>query len=584
MGEYILGLHAGHNASASIGDKSGLIYAIQEERLCGEKNYWGFPKHAIQACLDYVGATKRDVLGMAYGGNQALCRYHSRDDVIYSYRRQESMLGRVRQRVAMPIWTALRTDFGQGKLREHLTEVGFGDVPLQYHNHHLTHGATAYYGLRTSPDKQYLVLTCDGAGDQQCATVRVMGGGKHELIAATHWGESLGAIYSWVTFGMGFIPLEHEYKLMGMAPYASEHGTEEVAKIFRKYLGISPDGLSFERKARWRMNDVYYSALEPDLRGVRFDYICAGLQKFTEEMLTQWTANAVKATGVQDVLVGGGVFMNVKANKKIAELPEVKSFQGFPSCGDETLSIGAYYLEAAQRFGDEAVPPIKHYYLGDEPKVEETRAALQKSGFYFEQPANMAETVAELLVAGHPVARCAGRMEFGARALGNRSILGDPKNQDLVRVINRMVKKRDFWMPFAPMVIEERQHEYLHNEKNLPSPYMMMTFDTRENFRDLIAAVHNADLTCRAQLLRRDQNPEMYDICKAFERRTGRAVILNTSFNLHGYPICRTAEDALFVLQNSGLEYLQVGEFLVHKNGPNSNGQNARAAAGATTT
>jgi carbamoyltransferase len=372
-------------------------------------------------------------------------------------------------------------------------------------------------------------------------------------------------VYAWVTFGMGFVPLEHEYKLMGMAPYASEQAAEEVAQIFRRHLGRGPDGLTFQRRTRQRMADVYYDRLEKELRGKRFDYICAGLQLFTEEMLCHWVSNAVRATGVHRVLAAGGVFMNVKANKRIAELPEVESFEAFPSCGDETLSLGAYYLASADHFGSDSVAPLCHFYLGDAPQEHEVTAALEHSGLPWERPANMADAVADLLVAGHPVARCAGPMEFGARALGNRSILADPKNQDVVRVINRMVKKRDFWMPFAPMVMEHRQHDYLRNPKNLPSPYMMMTFDTKENFRDLIAAVHGADLTCRAQIVSPQQNPEVHDILTAFERRTGRGVVLNTSFNLHGYPIVRTAEEALFVLKNSGLEHMQVGDFLVHK-------------------
>lgn len=143
--------------------------------------------------------------------------------------------------------------------------------------------------------------------------------------------------------------------------------------------------------------------------------------------------------------------------------------------------------------------------------------------------------------------------------------VGDPSNSDLVRVINQMVKKRDFWMPFAPMVMAGRQNDYLKNPRNLRSPYMMMTYDTRENFREFIAAVHNADLTCRAQILERQQNPEMHDILKAFEKRTGRGIILNTSFNLHGFPIVRTPQEALDVLKGSGLQHLQVGNFLVHK-------------------
>ena len=206
-----------------------------------------------------------------------------------------------------------------------------------------------------------------------------------------------------------------------------------------------------------------------------------------------------------------------------------------------------------------------HFYLGDDIVDDEALVALRESGFEFRRCEDIADEIAELLIAGQPVARCAGRMEFGARALGNRSILADPSNQDVVRVINQMVKKRDFWMPFAPMVMEERQHDYLVNPKNLHSPYMMMTFDTKENFRELIAAVHNADLTCRAQLLNQSQNPELYEILKAFEKRTGRGVLLNTSFNLHGWPIVRTPRDAIAVLRDSGLKYLQVGNYLVHK-------------------
>ncbi len=565
MSPYILGLHAGHNSGVCIGDASGVTYAIQEERLCGEKNYWGFPKLSIKACLDHVGASLSDVAGVAYGGNTVLCRYHSRTDVIESYRRQETFVGKMRQRVAVPLLSALRPNYGQGTLRNLLDEAGFADLEVVHYDHHLSHAATAYYGLRTSPEKKYLVLTCDGAGDGLCASVRVMGGGEDRLVAETPWGESLGAIYSWMTYGIGFVPMEHEYKLMGMAPYSLESAAQEAATVFHRYLGMSEDGLSFKRRTRRRMNDVYTSALEADLHGKRFDWICAGLQRFTEELLEEWVRNVAIATGVRDVLAAGGVFMNVKANKRIAELDEVDSFEAFPSCGDETLPLGALYLDAARRYDGDQVEPLKHFYLGDDLSEKEILAALSDCGLSYEKPDDIARTVADVLAAGHPLARCTGRMEFGARALGNRSILGDPSNQDLVRVINRMVKKRDFWMPFAPMMLAERQDDYLLNPKRLNSPYMMMTFDTNENFRDLIAAVHNADLTCRAQLLSRPYNPEMYDILKAFEKKTGRGVILNTSFNLHGYPIVRTAEEALSVLQSSGLEYLQLGDYLVHK-------------------
>jgi carbamoyltransferase len=565
LGRYILGLHASHNASACIGDETGLIYAVQEERLSGEKNFWGFPRLATQACLDRVGIRPSDLLAVTYGGNQVICRYHSRDDVIHAFSRQSTVVGKLRQRVAVPLIGALRPNFGQGRLQELLAEAGFGPhASVSYHDHHLTHAATAYYGLRASPKEKYLVLTCDGAGDRVSATVRVWDGQKCQDVATTSEGDSLGAVYTWITYGMGFVPLEHEYKLMGMGPYASDRAAEETAQIFRRYLRLRSDGLGFERGTR-RQTHFLHECFERDLRGMRFDYICAGLQKFTEDLLCDWVQHAARATGIGRVLAAGGVFMNVKANKKISELPEIESFEAFPSCGDETLSIGAYYLEAAKHFGDAAVKPLEHFYLADAPSEQEVVSALKRTSFHYDRPADIADAVAQCLAAGQPVARCAGPMEFGARALGNRSILADPRSQDVVRVINRMVKKRDFWMPFAPVVKEERQHDYIKNPKNLRSPYMMMTFDTRENFRDLIAAVHNADLTCRAQILSRAHNPAVHDIISAFERRTGSGVILNTSFNLHGFPIVRTADEALGVLRDSGLEYLQLGDYLVHK-------------------
>jgi len=580
MGRFILGLHTGHNASACIGDESGLLYAIQEERLTGEKNYWGTPKKSIQACLDFVGAKPADLSVVAHGSKLALCKYHSREDVLNAYRRQSTVVGKLRQRLAVPLMIALRPNWGQELLAADLASCGLGEVNRVHYDHHYTHAATAYYGLRGNPRDKYLVLTCDGDGDGLCGSVRVMGAGEDRLVASTPWDNSLGALYSWVTFGMGFVPLEHEYKLMGMAPYASEQASIETAKIFEAYLGMDPHSAAFRRKTLRRVSDIGESLFQ-DLKGKRFDYICAGLQRFTEDLLCAWTSRAVQETKVTKVVGAGGVFMNVKANKRIGELQELESFEAFPSCGDETLSLGAYYLEAAKQYGHEAVKPLKHFYLGDDLNESETTASVERSGFHYHRPADIATTVAEVLAAGQPVARCAGPMEFGARALGNRSILADPKNQDVVRVINQMVKKRDFWMPFAPMIMASRQDEYLQNPRRLRSPFMMMTFDAKDNFRDLIAAVHNADLTCRAQILEPEQNPGMHQILEAFSRKTGRGVILNTSFNLHGFPIVRNAEEALYVFRNSGLQYLQVGNYLVSKSTELLPGNSSRSLAGA---
>ena len=568
MKQYILGVHAGHNSAATIGAMdSGILYAAQEERFTGEKNYWGFPEKAIQACLDHVGIGAAEVHQVVVGSQQNFIRYHSREDVIESYRRQDTLGGKVRQRFLMPMALKLMPKYGQKELLEALEGTGIAADKVRFFDHHTSHAATAYYGLRKNNTDDYLVLTCDGSGDDLCASVRIMGpNGKNEVVATTQWNNSLGALYSWTTYRMGFVPLEHEYKLMGMAPYTQEKYAAEVRDVYRDFLGLDKTGLSFQRKTTKRVSDSSRDIFQR-LDGKRFDAICGGLQMFTEELLAEWAANAVKATGVKKVLAAGGVFMNVKANKVIAEQAEVEYFEAFPSCGDETLPFGAYYQYVQQEAGDDAVKGLSHFYLGDSVPAEAAKKAIADFGYTYEEPENMAERVAGLLVDGIPVARAAGGMEYGARALGNRSILADPSNQDVVRVINQMVKKRDFWMPFAPMMAKEYHTENIQNPKQLDSPYMMMTFDSKENFKDMIAAVQNADLTCRAQLLTQEQNPDMYAIVEAFRAKTGRSVVLNTSFNLHGYPIARTPEDALFILKNSGLEYLILGPYLVKKNG-----------------
>jgi carbamoyltransferase len=562
--KYILSIHAGHNASALIGNKNGILYAIQEERLTGEKNYWGFPEQSVNACLAKAGIGPDNVERIVFGTNQFVTRYHSREDILQSYARQDTLTGKVRQRVLMPFVMKLHKRFGQKEVLQRIAQLGLDPSKSTFYDHHASHASAAYYGLRKNPNDTYLVVTCDGYGDDLSATVRVMGPNTDEVLAKSSWEDSLGALYSWTTFRMGFVPLEHEYKLMGMAPYAGKKFAEEVKGIYYKFLDLDSDGLRFKRKTIKRINDVSRDLFRK-LDGKRFDAICGGLQLFTEELLIRWVSNAVERSGIKQVLASGGVFMNVKANKLVSEIPSVNNFEAFPSCGDETLIFGAFYRYVAEKYGNDSVSRLSHFYTGDEINEQDVVSTLQRSQYAFRRLENPAQEVAEILAKGHPLARCAGAMEFGARALGNRSILADPGNQDVVRVINQMVKKRDFWMPFAPMIKKDTSEKYIVNDKGLDSPYMMMTFDTRENFGELIAAVHNADLTCRAQLLEEKQNPEMYRTITEFEKLTGKSVVLNTSFNLHGYPIARNAADAMFIFENSGLRYMQLGNHLVWK-------------------
>jgi carbamoyltransferase len=290
-------------------------------------------------------------------------------------------------------------------------------------------------------------------------------------------------------------------------------------------------------------------------------------------MLLQWVRNCIAHTGIRRLALGGGIFMNVKANKLIGELPEMQSLFVFASCGDESNAFGAaYYAYATADPTTELrdrLRPLADLYLGPSYSDAEIGRVLADSAIradYEVEPCDdIEERVAELLAGGAVVARFKDREEFGARSLGNRSILADPGRSGVVCEINELIKSRDFWMPFAPTLCAHTSETYLVNPKQLSSPYMMLTYDTTEFRQDLADPIHPCDHTARAQTLDASWNPNYHRLIKAFGRRTGREVILNTSFNLHGYPIVHSPQDACDVLAKSGLQYLAVGNYLVSK-------------------
>jgi carbamoyltransferase len=296
--------------------------------------------------------------------------------------------------------------------------------------------------------------------------------------------------------------------------------------------------------------------------------VAAGAQRFIETMLTRWVAGAVRETGIGRIGCAGGVFMNVKANLAILELPVVESMFVFPSCGDESNSIGAACWEAARR--GEAIKPLGAIYYGDSITDGEAEEALTsaspKSNLRFDWIPDIEKRVASELAQGRIVARAKGAAEFGARALGNRSILARADSPCAVRTINAAIKNRDFWMPFAPAVLAERAGRYYEKPKPVESPYMMLAFRTRPERRAALAGVeHPYDFTTRPQEVRAEHNPEFHRLLEEYESISGEAAVLNTSFNLHGEPIVYRARDAVDVFLRSGLEYMALANWWVEK-------------------
>lgn len=579
---YVLGFNFGHNATACLLKDGEIIACLSEERLSGIKNHSGFPFRAVEWIFQREGLTARDIdlvvfpgavgpitgpgdagRGMTSGARFFNWLYANIGDVFLPVPGGNALYRGLYDKLYWPLKKKWQ--------RPYIADFDrYGHRPRWAGpDHHLMHaysalGSVAPRGADGWP-ADCLVLTCDGEGDLMSATVGVWRNRRYERLAVSSSHDSIGLLYSAVTAYMGMKPLEHEYKIMGLAPYVSEEWTEKGARLYRDLIRV--DGLQFKGHMPSR---CYLSHLDRTLRRVRFDTIAGGLQRATEQWLLEWVRNACAATGLRTVVAAGGVMMNVKANGEIARLPMVDYLAVCPSAADESVAIGCAYYGYAQLQPEQPFRALDTIYLGVDCGRAETEAVLQKysrSGYRVQAiEGREAEVVADLLTDGKIVGRCVGRCEFGARALGNRSILARPDRPDLVRTLNEQIKNRDFWMPFAGSILQSGADEYLEGTPKSYGAHMMIAYPTRPARRAaLLAATHPYDFTMRPQVVGAGQNPAYESLIAACARRMGTPAVLNTSLNLHGKPMAGGAEAAFETFRDSGLQYIVIGPYLLSK-------------------
>ncbi|WP_101297740.1 carbamoyltransferase family protein [Halegenticoccus soli] len=559
-----IGLYGQHDPSAALFENGDLVFGIEEERLSRTKHATNtFPERAIRACLDHrrleLGDLDRIVLPYDPRLRAEILPHYLRDAL-----RQPGALSKLSalERTAV---TQLQARFRPAsEIKSRLAEIGTPVPPIETRPHHACHAASAFH---PSGFDEAIVLTVDAKGEYDSTVVWYGDGDGLRRIRTYEHPNSLGLFFAAVTEYLGYRMFNGEGKVMGLAPYGREN--PEIERTLRRLVTTGVDYDVTDLTEGWgtgrgvRRLERALGRPRNDAPG-EFDQWQKDLayvaQKLLEETVVDVAETYAGRLGVGNVALAGGVALNCKMNARVRESPVVDQVFVQPVAHDAGLALGAGWLD--RRPAD--VPEMETVSLGPEFAVEEIRRLLETNKIPYGEPGDVARYAAERLAEGALVGWFQGRLEMGPRALGNRSILADPRSVDSRDRVNRFVKHREEWRPFAPSMLESAAEEYL--EGAVPSPYMIDAFRARDDRKDDVAAVlHPADDTTRPQTVRADQNPRYHRLISEFERITGVPVVLNTSFNDHAEPIVATPTEALKDFYGMGLDVLVLEDLVIEK-------------------
>ena len=572
----ILGLNMFHaDASAAMIQDGKIVFAIAEERLNRHKHYGGFPALSIQACLEAAGAKISDIDHIAVGQDTDA---NLAKKVQYALANPAKILNFIRLRtrkhemrdVRSLIGTALDVDASKLRFQEHHLE------------HHIAHIASAYY---CSPWDKAAGFSYDGSGDFVSTMMARCQGNQIEVLDRVYLPHSLGSFYTMICEFIGYSKYGDEGKVMGLAPYGKPTYLDQVRPL------IKPSGAGFEldlsyfkplgsnqgmqvmadgtvRLARHfsdRMEELFGKPRDPQSEITQRDMDLAyAMQHRFEEIFFHLLNHLHQRVACEELAMAGGCALNSVGNGKLFDATPFRRTYIQPAAGDEGLAIGAalhtYHavLNQRNRHG------LRNSYLGPEYSEARIESALKAVGLKYRRydRAPLLEAVAEHIADGDVVGWFQGRMEWGPRALGNRSIVAHPGLPNMKDVLNARIKRREWFRPFAPSILVEHQHEYFEHDH--PSPFMLHVYKIRPEKREQLCAVNHVDNTGRLQTVARDENPLYYDLIQAFHRRTGIPVVLNTSFN-ENEPIVCQPEEAIDCFNRTRMDVLAIGPFVALK-------------------
>lgn len=565
----ILGLSYSYDSGAAVLIDGRIVAAVNEERMNREKCYAGFPELAVAECLRLAGLTMADITEVAVGGLMSFAYESGLDgkSAKYKWSNRMSRFGVLRILLGiLPIAYLLRAFFGNrfnpllnnhAQLMSELRRLGI-TAPVRHFDHHLCHNASAYYA---SGFDQCYAVSIDAFGDCFSSRIYACESGRMSLQKTVPAYHSPAHHYAYVTALLGFIPTRHEGKVTGLAAFGNP---TETGRILGERLTYSPANRAPLVRGYYQRPELDY--LRTALASFSREDIAAGVQHVLEDVETRYLRDNIPNPAGTAIVLSGGVAANVRLNQKIRDLG-FRDVYVFPHMGDGGLAVGACYAANSATAGPGRNQPLSDVYLGTGYTDAEIETALKSSGFRWHRSDAVEREVAGQVEAGKIVARFTGRMEYGPRALCNRSILYKADDPSVNTWLNHRLKRTEF-MPFAPVLLREDAPRFLKDyavDRSIAASYMTITYDVTDLCKTTAPAIVHVDGTARPQLVDCETNPSMFGILTEYKKIRGFSIMVNTSFNMHEEPIIRTPDEAVESVKQAELDVLAIGDYIAFR-------------------